>query len=316
MSRRALIRFLLVAKDWGGGLARYLYTALRQNEDIQASWLATHPRSLAAKILYRTNRQHWRAQLLEKINHTRRDIALFINPPPNPEQLVFHPGNVLWLTDAPRYGPEQLTAFSRIYVSDPGYGAEVAEVAGEAKFAGTLPFACQPGVHTPQPGKANTDVCFIGNRDPHRDAFLQQLLNTDNSCHIFGNYFLSHPLFWRHPSAFRPSVANTHLARIYARHRLSLNVHAQVVRAGSNMRTYECAACDIAQLVEYRPGIETLFIPDEEICLFQTVEEMTVKLSRLLADADLRNTLRHQARKRALAEHTYAHRIKTLLADF
>lgn len=311
-----MIRFLLVAKDWRGGLASYLYTALCQRDDIQVDWLATYPRTRVSKFVYRTNRNLWRMDLLDSIDNAKRDVALFVNLPPKPERLAFHPGNILWLTDAPYYSAEQLSAFSRIYVSDPSYVSEVAEVVGQMRFAGVLPFACQPSIHFPNPSYVDTDICFVGNRDPNRDVYLQQLLNTNYSCHIIGNYFLQHRLFWQNITAFRPSVSNKNLAQVYARYRLSLNVHAQVVRHGTNMRTYECAACGIAQLVEYRPGIETLFIPDEEICLFRTVEELTESLSRLLADESLCRAMRCKARRRVLADHTYAHRIETLLAEF
>lgn len=297
-------------------MARYIYTALRQREGIDVAWLPTYPRSKVARFTYRANRNRWRTNLRRSINGARRDIALFVNLPPEPERLIFHSGNVLWLTDAPCYGVEQLAAFSRIYVSDPGYAAEVTEVAGQKKFAGVLPFACQPSIHFPQPGNVDTDICFIGNRDPHRDIYLQQILNADCSCHIIGNYFLQHRLFWQNLKAFRPSVANNSLAKVYSRYRLSLNVHAQVVRHGTNMRTYECASCGIAQLVEYKPGIETLFIPDEEICLFRTADDLAEVLPRLLADGNLRRTMRRRARERVLSEHTYAHRLDTLLKEF
>ncbi len=311
-----MIRFLLVAKDWAGGLARYLHMALQQRDDLITHWLATHPSTMDERLVNRLNRRRWRKNLLTQINCAQRDIALFVNVPPDPEELNYHQANILWLTDAPRYTAQQLAAFSRVYVSDPGYAQEVMDIVGADRFAGILPFACQPQVHTPQPACADTDVCFIGNRDPDRDAYLRQLLNSKHSCHIFGNYFAAHPLFWDHPSAFRPTVSNLALAKIYARHRISLNIHARVVRAGTNMRTFECAACDIAQLVEYRPGIEALFVPDEEICLFRSTEEFASILPRVLADSGLRKTLRHNARARVLAEHTYAHRLGTLLEDF
>ena len=310
-----MIRFLLVAKDWGGGLARYLSFALNQREDIRPNWIKTYPSTWSEKLIYRTQRCDWRDKLLNTINHTQRDIALFINLPNNPQQLEYQHGNVLWLTDAPSDEAPQYSAFSRIFVSDPGYAGEVKGMVGSAKFAGVLPFACEPSVHSPKLSQPNTDVCFIGNRDLKRDAYLEQLLNSDCSCHIYGNYFAQHPLFWKHPGAFRPGVANSALAQTYARYRISLNIHARVVRAGTNMRTFESAACDIAQLVEYRPGIEDLFIPDEEICLFQTPEEFSFGLAKLLADEELRKTIRRRARDRVLAEHTYSHRLKTVLAE-
>ena len=311
-----MIRVLLVAKDWAGGLARYLSIAMNQREDLRPLWIRTYPSTLLEKLIYRTQRQDWRDKLLKTINHTPRDIAVFINLPVNAQHLEYHSGNILWLTDAPSYEAPFYNAFSRIYVSDPGYAGDVKEVVGSDKFAGVLPFACEPSVHVPKLSQTNTDVCFIGNRDIKRDAYLEQLLISDCSCHIYGNYFAQHSMFWKNPTSFRPSIANSALAQTYARYRISLNIHARVVREGTNMRTFECAACDIAQLVEYRPGIEDLFIPDEEICLFQTPEELSFGLAKLLADEKFRNSLGRKARDRVLAEHTYSHRLNTVLAEF
>jgi len=310
------MQVLLVAKDWGGGLARYLYAALGDREGTRARWLATYPRSPGAKLAYRVNRHHWRAGVTGAINRARRDVALFVNLPPRPGELDYHPGNVLWLTDAPDYTIEQYAAFARIYVSDPGYADDLAAVAGARKFAGTLPFACLPAMHFPYPARPRTDVCFVGNRDPGRDAYLGYLLASGCSTHVYGNYFLHHRLFWRHPMAIRPGIANRSLARIYARHRLSVNIHAQVVRAGTNIRSFECAACEIAQLVQYRPGIESLFVPGEEILVFNDQDELQAGLERLLGDADLRRRLRTRARQRVLDEHTYGHRLESVLGAF
>ncbi len=309
-----MTRILLVAKDWSGGLARYLLLALEQRERSRTQWITTYPCTQSDKIAYRINRRHWNLQRLHTINNSARDIALFVNLPTYPQRLKYHANNVLWLTDAPRYSADQLAAFSKIYISDPGYSEDILKIVGNDKFAGILPFACSPSVHRSLTAKIDTDVCFVGRRDVHRNAFLKQLLDLDCSSHIYGNYFLQDTLFWHKPTAFRRSVANNRLADIYARHRISLNIHARVVRAGTNMRTFECAACGIPQLVESRPGLEHLFLPGEEICTFSTLDEMAASIERLLGDPSYREQLSHKARKRVLAEHTYAQRIEKLLA--
>ena len=131
---------------------------------------------------------------------------------------------------------------------------------------------------------------------------------------IIGNYFLHHDIFWRCPWCFRPAVANEAMGRVYARHRLSINLHAQVVRHGTNMRTFECAGYGIPQLVENLPGLEKVFEPDREIATFAEEGEMLAVLDRLLNDPAGAEAMARRARRRAFREHSYHQRCIDLLA--
>jgi hypothetical protein len=306
-------RILLVAKPWRGGLADYLYRALRECFGAHVRWIASYPRGPLDRLRYRIARAAWQAETIGRINDTPREAALFINLPAGVRHVAAHPGNVLWLTDAPHPAPAQLAPFARVHVSDPGQAAEVAAAAGAGRFSGTIPFACDPALHAPVSGEPLRDVCFIGNRDSKRDAHLQALLGTGVRTTVVGNYFGHHRLFWRHPTSFRPRIAPAGMGRVYARHRLSLNVHAAVVREGTNMRTFECAAYGIPQLVEHRPGLETLFDPQREIATYRDPGDLPQRLAATLTDAGRRHAMAVRARRRALAEHTYAHRVRALL---
>jgi len=234
-----------------------------------------------------------------------------VNLPPQARAIEPRPGNVLWLTDAPSPQPADLAAFARVFVSDAGHAAAVAAAAG-ARFAGVLPFACDPLLHAPARGEPTRDVCFIGNRDRKRDAHLHAMLASGLACTVVGNHFAHGALFCRHPGSFRPRVRLPAMGRIYARHRLSLNVHAAVVREGTNMRTFECAAYGIAQVVERRPGLDALFEPGHEIVVYDEPHELGAVLRELARDAPRRERLAAAARRRVLAEHTYAQRVARL----
>ena len=91
-------------------------------------------------------------------------------------------------------------------------------------------------------------------------------------------------MFWQYPFSFRPAVANDAMGDVYARHKIALNIHARVVRRGTNMRTFECAGYGIPQIVEYRPGIENYFTPEKEILIFRDVDEMAAQIHSLLDD--------------------------------
>ena len=309
------MRVLLVAKPWKGGLARYLFEALRKRADTDAQWIATAPHSPRERYQYTRHRQLWRERQLEHINSADRDVALFVNLPPRSQDIAYRPGNLLWMTDSARANAPQLTAYSKVFASDPGHAANLASQAGEQRFAGVLPFAMSPNVHC-QVGELSAvrDVCFIGNRDPKRNPHIEALLNAPCSATVVGNYFLSSALFWRAPHRFRPRVAIEAMAKVYSQHRVSLNVHAQVVAAGTNMRTFECAGYGIPQLVENRPGLTQLFEAGREIAIYDEPAELAQALSRLLADPKGAASMAERARHRALQEHTYAHRIEQMLA--
>jgi len=100
----------------------------------------------------------------------------------------------------------------------------------------------------------------------------------------------------------------------YAASRLTLNVtRAAMARAGwcPSGRLFEAAACGTPVLSDVWNGLETFFRPGEEILLAHTTQEAMAALDR--SPEELRQ-IGSRARERALAEHTAAHRARTMLA--
>lgn len=305
---------LLVAKPWRGGLARYLFLALDDLFPDRVQWWPTYPDSPEEKRRYRRDKHAWREGLRRRLEQSDYAAAIFIGTPPWMEPTRHHEHNVAWIIDAP--DPKDLTPgiYGRVFLSDGGYEERIPEVTASGRYAGELPFALLPAIHQPAPPRpATRDAVFIGNRDPKRDGFLAHLLQSNLSATVVGNYFLRHPLAWRHPLSFRPAVSHEGMGAVYARHRCSLNIHAQVVRHGTNMRTFEAAGYGIPQVVEQRPGLERYFEPDDELLTFDDGEEMVAAIQRLRNDPELSRRLATRARERALAEHTYHHRARALL---
>ncbi|MEX1230473.1 MAG: glycosyltransferase [Planctomycetaceae bacterium] len=309
-------RVLLVAKPWRGGLAHYVFAALKEMFAGDVAWWPTYPDTWRDHIAYLRDKTGWRDRLLDRINAADCEYVLFINAGGPAGALQRPERNRLWMTDSAQLAPDAAASYSRIYLSDPGYREEFELRIGKDRVTGVLPFAFDPQIHTSAPPqRARYDICFIGNRDPKRDEYLPVLFAANLRSLIVGNYWLKHTLAWRHPLSFRRSVSREGMGAIYARSRISLNLHAKVVREGTNMRTFECAGYGIAQLVEHRPGLSELFEPENEIATFQTAEEMIEQARRLLGDGDLRRELAENARRRALAEHTYRHRLETIFRD-
>lgn len=308
------MKILLIAKPWKGGLGRYVLRALEDMFPGQVEWISTRPQGLAERIRNRRDPENWRREFVQKIETTPCDAAFFIGWRPEFRELKPRPHYVLYLIDDVRMAAGDAAAFGKVFLSDPGYESELREILSSQQYGGVLPFAFDPELHKPAAFKGHKrDICFIGNRDAKRDPYLARLFESGFHPLIVGNYFLNSPLFWRHPLAFRPAVANGAMGAVYARHKMSLNIHAQVVREGTNMRTFECAGYGIPQLVEYRKGIENYFTPEKEILCFRDENEMTAQIRFLLADPVRAQNMAGAARRRALAEHTYHHRIAAAL---
>ena len=305
---------VLVAKPWRGGLANYLARALEERFPGRVTCLYTYPATRQDKVSYRLDKHAWRMRLVERIQQLDADLVLFVNLLPEFSALQRKPSHVIWLTDDPTPVLAILEPFSQVYLSDPGYAESVRHAVGERRFAGILPFACQPDIHkSVTQNKDPKGFCFIANHDPKRDQVLHYLFTHGQRVHVYGNYFLRHALFWRYPSWFAPAVDNARMGDIYARHLASLNIHADVVREGTNMRTFECAAYAIAQLVEYRRGIEAYFSLTDELYVYHDESELLDLMKHIEAFPDEARNRAARAHERVLSEHTYQRRIEQLL---
>lgn len=306
----------LVAKPWRGGLGTYIAMSLEQILPGRVQVIYTYPVSDKEKIRYRINRRAWRLRLADKINSLDTDAVLFLNLLPEFGALPAKPGYVAWLTDSPERLLNLLDPFSRVFISDPGYAVNVLKVIGKEKYAGVLPFACKPDVHrrVHQVPWAK-GFCFIANRDEKRDRILSYLFKNNKGVQVYGNYFFRHSLFWRHPSWVSPSVKIEKMGSIYAKSFASLNIHAKIVREGTNMRTFECASYGVPQAVEYRPGLEELFNLDTELYVYRNEQELVETMDEMEDDPAQARLRAQRAYERAMDEHTYLHRINQILSS-
>ena len=316
LARDGWSKVALVAKPWRGGLWKYLLSALEARFPGAVEWVPTYPITPKARLAYLRNRAGWQESLIRKLTESRFEMALFVNHLPIFRRLPFHPRNALWITDAPRLTREDVSPYGRIYITDPGYRRDVERIVGGRQFGGVVPFAMLPSFHLPcRITPAANGLCFIANADAKRYRHLRHLLRSKIPVRVFGNYLFrpGGELYWKHIRALRPPISNERMGEIYARHRASINIHAEVVREGTNMRTFECAGYEIPQVIESRPGIGDLFEPGYEIATYNAPEDLPEVAQWLLGDRARARRMAKRARARALGEHTYQHRLDQLL---
>jgi len=80
-----------------------------------------------------------------------------------------------------------------------------------------------------------------------------------------------------------------------------------------NFRLFEAASCGCAVINPAVPGLEDLFVPDEEVAVYRDGAELAHWIKRLQCDDILARSMGLRARERALGEHLPRHRAEALL---
>ena len=316
MTRSSKLQVVVVGKPWRGGLYAYLIAALRDTlGHANVRWLSTKPRTLRERWLAHSNPQSWANHLIRTLEQSPHDLAIFTEKSPIFAALSRPERNMLWMFDSAEITPDLAAAMGHIFISDSGYLHEFNANVPAAHNAGFLPLAMLPAMHHRPPRvRDRHGMCFIGNHSPKRDAWLETILENQLACSVYGNYYPKTSLAKRYPRQFHPGIRNEAMAQVYARYAISLNIHADVVREATNMRSFEAAGYGIPQLVEYRPGLEKLFDLTHELPTFTSMEELTAQHARLLTDSAWAQRVAENAHARVLSEHTYHHRVAVMLA--
>jgi spore maturation protein CgeB len=158
------------------------------------------------------------------------------------------------------------------------------------------------------------DLGYMGTYSLDRQPGLEQFLLEPARRWPHGRFAVAGP---QYPSSVRwpDNLWRTeHLAprrhrSFYNRQRFTLNLtRADMVAAGysPSVRLFEAAACATPVISDAWPGLETFFVPDEEILIARTTDDV-LDAARNLSDAERRD-IGTAARERVLSAHTAAHR--------
>jgi len=113
--------------------------------------------------------------------------------------------------------------------------------------------------------------------------------------------------------ALRPPVYGAAMFDTMQHHLCALNVHAGMAAGyAANMRLFEAAALGVCLISEDHPNLTDLFEPGSEILTYRSARELIVRLRHCLAHPEETAAIGERARQRALACHTYRHRVVAL----
>lgn len=195
---------------------------------------------------------------------------------------------------------------------------------------GVLPFAAQPVLHNPirlDAGQHERDIAFAGmyfaHRHDERREQMDVLLNAacdvarDGATFDIWSRQLGGDANYQFPGEFDKHVAGSlsydRMLTAYRGYKTFLNVNT--VTTSPTMcarRVFELSASGAVVVSTPSEAIAETFTPDEVVTITDR-EHARRTLTTLLSSEDRRDRIVHRAQRRIWAQHTYAHRVDTIL---
>jgi len=188
-----------------------------------------------------------------------------------------------------------------------------------------LPCAADPEFYRPQDiadserGAYAATVSLVGMYYENRGRVVEQLLD-EPGLRVWGTgweWFFNNRL----GKAGRTRVGGDVLrpdevSKVYSSSVVNLNTHhPQSQNGGLNSRAFEIPAAGAFQLTDYVNGMEELLEPGREVAVYMTPQQVPELVRRYINDPDSRNRTARAGYERVLAQHTYRHRMATILSS-
>jgi spore maturation protein CgeB len=286
---------------------------------LAADW--SLPRQAARVVLRHLggDRPTGEERLILKLARTfHPDLLLAVTRDLHPEILgkigKFCPGRrVLWWGD-PAANSMRLGMLAPewdvVYVKDAATAAKLRLVGRNAEV---LHEAMNPLWHRPVGSQANGTIAVVGNSYAFRQAICIRLMEQDVPVALYG----PKPPVWSMP-AYRRAYTGRYIvkeekSRVFGEALGCLNSFSLAEGDSLNCRAFEIAGAGGLQIIEYRPAIEECFDPGKELLTFSTFDGLMSHVVRARDDPAGMKIIREAGARRAAAEHTYEHRLKTIL---
>ncbi|HYC33063.1 MAG TPA: glycosyltransferase, partial [Gemmatimonadales bacterium] len=223
---------------------------------------------------------------------------------------------VNWFCDGRRSAPvvlEVAAAYDFVFVA----GSAAVGALGQPGLPpiGYLPPGCDPSVHRPMRSRDQfrANVVFVGTATAHRERMLAELV--EYGLAIWGPG-------WRRTKLrdyCRGEVLDqADYVRAYAGASVAVNVPCSESSGpdgdtGCNRRLFELAAIGVPQVVEDRPDLHAHFNEGSEVLVARDPADLKSLVREALQDRVWAEEVAGRARRRAMREHTYMHRMRALL---
>jgi spore maturation protein CgeB len=176
-----------------------------------------------------------------------------------------------------------------------------------------VPFATDPEFFQPEPsGEYNFPVTFVGNANV-RTAYTNQRYFAPAlpfGLVVYGNMWQDYPPI---SSGWKGRLPMGDLAKLYTDSAINLNAHIIQHQEMDtiNLRIYDILACEGFIISDHVDSLAETF--GDVVVITDGYEDEWAKISYYLSNPELRKKKAEQGRKLVLNNHSYEHRMETVV---
>lgn len=222
---------------------------------------------------------------------------------------------ILWWGDPPANSQRWGLAnpyWDLVYIKDPDAVRKLQLVGTDARL---LHEAMNPSWHRPISEQVNNDVILAGNYYAFRQRLVTRLHSAGVALALYG----SSPPPWAAPEVKKlhrgQYVIGDEKSRVFGAGLAVLNTTSFAEGNSLNCRAFEIAGAGALQLIEDRPIIPDCFEPGREVVSFRNWDELLASIDRFTRFPTEARPIREAGARRALAEHTYRHRLERIIRE-
>ncbi len=188
----------------------------------------------------------------------------------------------------------------------------------KAQSAKPLYCSVDPDLYHPESAEKQWQLGYLGTYSDDRQPGLNKLLLKTAEKHPDENFVVAGPQYpadvnWPQNVKRIEHLPPAEHRNFYNRQRFTLNVtRSAMIDAGlsPSVRLFEAAACGIPVISDYWEGLETIFMPGEEILIAESTEDVQRHLNEYSDEESWEMGL--QARQKVLEQHSSRERAKQL----
>jgi spore maturation protein CgeB len=172
--------------------------------------------------------------------------------------------------------------------------------------------AMNPAWHKPVAQQKNGTVVVAGNYYGYRQFLLRKLEQAGVATQLYGSAIPRWglpELRARHSGRY---VVREEKSQIFGEALACLNSTSLSEGNSLNCRAFEVAGAGGLQLIETNPILAECFDPGRELLVFDTFDELLVHIDRAHQFPEEMRAIRGAGARRALAHHTYRHRLQAM----
>lgn len=189
-----------------------------------------------------------------------------------------------------------------------------------------LPMAAHPPMHRPleltpdERERYGAVLGFMGAGYPNRVAAFTRLAERGLEFRLWGDGWPARGILAERRAEGGRRLESAEVTKVYNACDMVLNLHSSP-RADQgvgqndfvNPRTFEVPACGGFMLVDRVQGLDALLAPGREVAVFSNEDQLLEMAAYYRDRPELRDRMARAARRRVLNEHTYYHRMETVL---